>query len=173
ARLGGWGHLAHRLFQVAWARPLSPREQSEVGALLGPAEARLFWSQPTADQRHGLAAARAVLRQAPGRRDLACAALLHDVGKRRAALGPVGRSLASVMAKVGLPATGRWRHYLDHPALGAADLEQAQAQALVIQFARHHHNGRPEGIDKRDWELLQRADGASRKTRRLPRHEAQ
>ncbi|MGH9053515.1 MAG: hypothetical protein ACRDWX_10965 [Acidimicrobiia bacterium] len=166
--LGGWGHLAARLFEVAAARELSPREQAEVAGLLRPEESRCFWGQPAADQRHGLAAARHVLRAAPGRRDLARAALLHDVGKRHARLGPLGRSIASALAKVGLPAGRRGRLYLEHPALGAWDLWQVGAEALVVDFARRHHQEPPLEADLRDWALLRRSDRAKGAARRDP-----
>jgi hypothetical protein len=163
--LGGWGHLAARLFEVAGARELSPREQAETAGLLRLEESVCFWAQPAADQRHGLASARYVLRAAPGRRDLARAALLHDVGKRHARLGPLGRSLASALAKLGLPAGRRGRLYLEHPALGAWDLQQAGAELLVVAFAGRHHQQPPPDVDRGDWELLRtsdRAKGAAR-----------
>jgi hypothetical protein len=170
AGLGGWGHLAARLFEVAGARELSPREQAEAAGLLRPEESRCFWAQPAADQRHGLAAARHVLRAAPGRRDLARAALLHDVGKRHARLGPLGRSFASALAKLGLPTGHRGRVYLEHPALGARDLQYSGAEPLVVAFARRHHQEPPPDVDLGDWELLRRSDRAKGAARRDPRN---
>ncbi len=152
-------HLAGRFFEVLSARPLSPREQGEVEALLRPGERDLFWEQPVADQRHGLEAARRVLAVRPGDRSLARAALLHDVGKRHAGLGIIGRSLASGLELVGLrPPVEAWRRYLDHGALGAADLEAVGAEPIVVSFARHHHGGRPESVGPEDWAVLGSAD---------------
>ncbi len=151
-------HLVARFFSVVRARPLGPREQAEAAALLRPPERRLFWDQPTADQRHGLEAARRALRDAPGRRDLGRAALLHDVGKRHARLGPVGRSLASAVALAGLPQRGRVAAYLDHGAVGAGELAAAGAERIVVQFARWHHAARPPEFAAGEWALLQRAD---------------
>ncbi len=151
-------HLSGRFFAVLAARPPGPREQTEVAGLLRPEERRLFWDQPAADQRHGLESARRVLRAAPGRRDLARAALLHDVGKRHARLGPLGRVLASVAALARLPQRGRVAAYLDHGALGAEELAAAGAEPVVVEFARHHHAERPPAFPPEAWALLQRAD---------------
>lgn len=152
-------HLVGRFFEVLGARPLSPREQTEAAALLTEGDRALFWAQPTADQRHGLDAARRVLAAAPGRRELARAALLHDVGKRHARLGVIGRSLASALDVLRLPTRGRLGAYLDHGPAGAEDLGSAGAEELVVAFAQHHHGSRPAAINEEDWALLLAADG--------------
>lgn len=157
--MSDWLHLSSRFFEVLTARPLSPAEQLEVAELLRAPEVDLFWGQPTHDQRHGLRAARVVLAERPERTDLARAALLHDVGKRGAGLGTLGRSLASASARLGLPVTTRGRSYLDHARLGAEQLARAGSEDLVVEFARHHHDGgRPEPIGEGDWRLLMKAD---------------
>jgi putative nucleotidyltransferase with HDIG domain len=152
------GHLVRRFFAVLRARPLSPAEQAEAAALLRRAEGGPFWAQPVADQRHALEAARIVAGLAPGRRDLARAALLHDIGKRHARLGIVGRSLASGLELVGLPAPGRLGRYLAHGPEGAAELEALGAEPIVVAFARHHHGEPPAGIDRSDWAALAASD---------------
>ncbi len=151
-------HLIVRFFGVVRARPLRPAEQAEVAALLQPSERRAFWDQPAADQRHALASARRVSAAAPHRRDLARAALLHDVGKRHSRLGPLGRSAASLFALAGRPAPGRFGSYLDHGAVGADELAAAGAEPLVVAFARSHHLARPPAIAAADWAVLQAAD---------------
>jgi hypothetical protein len=153
-------HLARRFFGVLVAAPLRPGEQAAAGALLRPAERGLFWGQPAADQRHGLECARAVQAACPGRRDLARAALLHDLGKRQAGLGAVGRSIATALAAARLPVPGRFAAYREHGPLGATELEAAGAEPLVAAFARHHHGERPAGIAAEDWDALRRADHA-------------
>ncbi|MBM3696238.1 MAG: HD domain-containing protein [Actinobacteria bacterium] len=162
------GHLARRFFAVLTAGPLQPGEQAEVARWLRPAERPLFWSQPPADQRHGLDGARAVLARRPERPDLVRAALLHDVGKRHSSLGTLRRTLVTVAAALGLPLRGRFAAYRDHGPIGAGDLAEAGAEALVVEFARHHHAARPAGIPRDDWEVLQRADH-ERKPPRPPR----
>lgn len=155
-----WPHLVRRFFGVLGAARLTPAEQAEVSRLLRPPERSLFWGQSPPDQRHGLECARLVLARCPDRFDLARAALLHDVGKRRAGLGVAGRTLAATLAAARLPVKGRLAAYLAHGAAGAVDLEAAGAEALVVGFARHHHASRPDDIPAADWDELCRADHA-------------
>lgn len=157
--LGSWRHLVRRFFDVAGSGPLRPAEREEVdGWLDREAERALFWAQPVADQRHALQTARRVAAEVPVRRELIRAALFHDIGKRHARLGIIGRSMASLLAKLGLPMRGRFAAYLDHGRLGAGDLAAVGAEPLVCEFALHHHGGRPPSIDAGDWRILQRAD---------------
>ena len=87
------------------------------------------------------------------------AALFHDLGKRHARLGIVGRSVAGACRALGLPTRGRVRGYLEHGPIGARELERFGASDLVVDFARHHHDGRrPAGIPQETWALLQLAD---------------
>ena len=157
----GWLHLAGRLLDVTLARPLRPGEQTEVAKLLTTdAERSMYWDQPRADQRHGLAAARLVRSARPGRTDLARAALLHDVGKRHSRLGPIGRSVATLLGRLGIGVPGRFGDYLDHGRIAALELHRAGAGPLVVTYALHHHRDRPEDISREDWDLLQAADRA-------------
>ena len=156
----GLPHLVRRFFGVLGAVRLSPAEQAEASRLLEPPERDLFWGQRPADQRHGLECARAVLGRCPGRPDLARAALLHDIGKRHAGLGVAGRTTAATLGVLHLPVKGRFAAYLGHGPAGAADLEAAGAEAVVVGFARHHHGSRPDHIPAADWEELCRADCA-------------
>lgn len=151
-------HLARRFFGSVRARPLGPGEQAEAAALLAGGEAHLFWRQGAPDQRHALACARAVLAGAPGRRDLARAALLHDVGKGAARLGSTGRVLATALAACHLPVRGRLAAYVAHGPGGATELAAAGADPLTVAYARHHHGARPPEIDPGDWERLAAAD---------------
>ncbi len=127
-------------------------------SLVGSSLAALFFEQGAADQAHGLESARSVELRAPSRRDLQAAALLHDIGKRHAHLGPIGRSLATLAEALRLPRTPRMRTYLDHGPGAVAELEEAGADRVVVAFARHHHSGRPGEIAAEDWELLLAAD---------------
>lgn len=158
SRGGHPAHLVRRFVGTLRSRRPPPGGQLLVGALLRPEEAVLFWAQPVPDQAHGVAAARAVMERRPDRPDLARAALLHDVGKRRCGLGVIGRSIASALAFVRIPTRGRYAMYLDHGTLGAEDLENAGSDDVAIGFARHHHGERPDGIDLTDWAVLVEAD---------------
>lgn len=156
-----FGHLVARFLDAVLARRLAPLEQAEVAAYLrSPVERVVFWDQPTADQRHGLEAARWVAARHPDRDDLIRAALLHDIGKRHARLGPVGRSRATLRMAIGLQLTPGMSSYGDHGKLGAAELESAGAEPLVAAYARHHHGERPAEIDPLDWRVLVAADRA-------------
>jgi L-asparaginase/Glu-tRNA(Gln) amidotransferase subunit D len=145
-------HLVTRFFGVLNSRPLGPRAQQSVNDVLTPAEAVLFWRQQSIDQRHAYEVAHRV-REAVDSEDAVAAALLHDVGKRHSRLGPIARSLATVAGAVGLPMSETWRSYLEHEALGAADLREIEARPLAIAFAA----GSPQG-DPELWEALVGAD---------------
>ena len=123
-------------------------------------EIDLFFSQPAFDQRHGFESARHTAELANSRHDLIRSALLHDVGKRHVRMGPIGRSLVSVWAKLGGKTTGRWRAYLDHGQIAAQELSEIREEPIVVDFARHHHGERPPSIGPEDWDLLIRADKA-------------
>lgn len=149
-------HLARRFAGSLRARRPSPRDQEMIAGVLGPHEARLFWAQPVIDQAHGVETARRVVDR--GRPDLAAVALLHDVGKRHAALGVVGRSIASALALLRIPVRGRYAGYLDHAEAGARDLVAAGCPPVVVEFARSHHGERPPGFDAVAWGILVAAD---------------
>jgi len=153
-------HLARRFFGTLRRRPLRPAQQAEAAGLLHPEERKLFWGQGPADQRHALKCARAVLARAPGRFDLARAALLHDVGKGMVRLGVVGRVLATGLSLLRLPTPGRFGAYLAHGQSGADQLAAAGAEPLVVAYTRHHHESRPPAVPAEDWELLAAADRA-------------
>ena len=157
---GAWSHLAARFFDFITSPGLRPDEVARVEEWLAgrPSALRAFFGQPRADQRHAYEAAVSVAEAAPGRPDLVRAALLHDVGKRHANLGAVGRVLATLAIRLRLPLTPRWRLYRDHGRLAAAEL--GDEEPVVIEFARHHQIGRPPTISTADWEILTSADRA-------------
>lgn len=157
--LGSWWHLFRRFLEVATARPLNESERRFIESLLdNRAENTLFFGQARADRRHSVRAAQKMSLLAPDRRDLARAALLHDVGKQHARLGVFGRSTASALTKLRLRPPGRLAAYLDHGRLGARDLTEVGCEAVVTGFARHHHDSRPDSISRADWALLELAD---------------
>lgn len=155
---GSFGHLSARFFDYLWAKPLTDAERRTVTSTLTGEEARIFFEQGPKDQAHGFAAALVVLESGQSTRERLRAALLHDVGKRSAGLGVLGRVAASALIKMGLPLTRRFTLYRDHGPVGAADLEAAGSPPLVVEFARAHHGPRPDTLEEDDWALLQSAD---------------
>jgi hypothetical protein len=154
---GSWAHLARRFFWSLHVLPLTSGEIVEVESILDGSAAGVFFEQSAADQRHGLDSARHVA-SAGASPELIRAALMHDIGKRHARLGVLGRTIASVCQRMGIPVTGRLGVYLDHPRLGAAELEALGFGALVVGYTRSHHDGRPTTIPEADWDLLTAAD---------------
>lgn len=157
---GSWRHLSGRFFGSLGARDLDASEVEEVTALLSDAELDLFMRQAPLDRRHGLAAARFAL-DAGASEVVVRAAALHDVAKRHARLGIIGRVVASVWIKLRLPLRGRFRTYRDHGPIGAAELAAAGAPPIAVSYARSHHGARPFDIDVDTWTLLDAADAAS------------
>jgi len=152
-------HLASRFLDVVFARSLTAGERDLVsGWLRSDTEADLFWSQATADQRHGLQSASAVAERLPDRIDLVRASLFHDVGKTRAGLGVLGRTTAAVVSHLGLVVSSRQSDHLRHGEIGARLLSEAGCDGVVVEFARHHHGDRPLSIEPSDWESLVAAD---------------
>ncbi|MGI9649447.1 MAG: hypothetical protein ACR2OI_13115 [Acidimicrobiia bacterium] len=164
-------HLAGRMVGSMRARPPTPREEAEVAGLLSTELAALFWEQPVMDQRHGIDAAHFVLARRPGDQPAARAALLHDVGKRRARLGVPGRVAATLLALVRVRAPGRLGVYLDHAGLGAEDLAAAGAGALVVAYARHQDGLRPAEVPEDVWDVLRQADGEKPRPPREPQYD--
>lgn len=152
-------HLARRFFGWWRAGRPDPEMQLWVAARLSPAEARLFWEQAVQDQAHAAAVGALVAQLQPQRNDLISAALLHDVGKAVSRLGPLRRSIATVLDSLRLPMTRRLTAYRNHGSIGATMLEEVKAPAIAVAFARDHGNARaPEGVAPTDWALLREAD---------------
>lgn len=154
---GTWGHLVARFFDVVTAKRLSRGEIEAVERWLEVEDiVEAFFEQPVADQRHGFEAALCVVAQRPERLDLIRAALVHDIGKRHARLGPIGRVSASLAIRLGIPLSPRLTLYRDHGEIAAAEL--SGEEPVVVEFARHHHRARPSTIAADEWRLLISAD---------------
>ncbi|MDJ0962208.1 MAG: hypothetical protein QNJ88_16265 [Acidimicrobiia bacterium] len=151
-------HLVRRFFGHLRATPLSPGEQDLVADALSPELAQLFHRQSPPDQRHAFDVARRVRSALPTDDAAFSAALLHDVGKAVAAIGPIARSLATVFDALRIPMPAHWRSYRNHGAIGADALTAAGAPTLAVVFARHHPGPAPEGIDPDVWNALVAAD---------------
>lgn len=129
-----------------------------MAGYLNSSEADLFWQQQHTDLRHAHDCARYVAERRPDRPDLIRAALLHDLGKRGSRLGPIGRSIATLLALLGIRGSQRHHSYNRHSDEGAEILANAGAEEVVVVYTRHHHSGRPESFDPDDWDLLMTAD---------------
>lgn len=152
-------HLIRRFWGSIRAQRPGPQAQAQVAAELGAQASTLFFAQPAMDQAHAFRVARRVAGAAANRADLVRAALLHDVGKTAARLGIVGRSIASLLAMLHLPAPERMRRYLDHGPAGATLLVAVGESGIVVAFARQHHESQaPPGVDPADWATLRIAD---------------
>jgi hypothetical protein len=155
---GSPAHLVQRFFDYLTAPALTPSEVDAVRRWLGPDMASLFFAQGDPDQRHGYHAALTVVASGMADRDVIVAALMHDVGKRHARLGVIGRSLASILIGAGAPLTERMTAYRDHSIIGARELAALGAPGLAIDFALHHQSERPATIDPDVWDVLMAAD---------------
>lgn len=141
------------------AAGLTPSEQQRVHQHLDEPSVKLFWAQSSADQRHAYDVAARVADLLPGDDEALTAALLHDIGKRHARLGPVRRSIATVLDGAGLPMTAPMQQYRLHGPIGAGELSAAGYDAIVVTFAAHHPDPAPTGIDAVRWQALLDADG--------------
>jgi hypothetical protein len=153
-------HLVRRFSGFLRAEPLSPREQDRVHARLSAPLALLFFAQPTQDQRHALDVAGRVSRLRPDDEAAIEAALIHDVGKRHSGLGAIGRSLATVLDRTGLPLTDRMRSYRAHGAIGADEAAAAGATDFAVLFTRLHPGPVPPATDPERWHAVATADEA-------------
>ena len=154
---GSLGHLTRRFVDVLFSTPLDAAERAAVESWLDGGQAWVFFSQADPDQRHGFHAALVAI-AGEGEIDVIRAALLHDVGKRHARLGVIGRTVATIAIRLGLPLTTRWRLYRDHGETAAWELESLGCEDVIVDFTRHHHGGRPLDIPAATWNLLQLAD---------------
>jgi hypothetical protein len=140
-------HLVRRFFGSL--RPGGPPsvDESWATAHLLPGEVDLWVQMSGADRRHAVAVARQV---APTDREVVAAALMHDVGKIEAGLGPFGRSAATVCAAaVGHARVAAWSNrsgwrgrfgrYVLHPDLGGLLLAGAGSHPLTMAWATEHH----------------------------------
>ncbi len=158
-----------RFFDVLTSPPLSAWERDAVAGWLSPDLAHVFFAQSDADQRHGYHAALVVVSQGFTDSDVVVAALMHDVGKRHADLGVIGRSVASVLIRLRLPLSRRMVSYRDHGLAAARELSSLNAPTLAIEFAEHHHASRPPTIDRAAWEVLQLSDQPPKTSSRMGR----
>jgi len=163
-------HLARRFFGSLRPRRLDEFDRAWVRSQLTAAEQDVFGRLGAADRAEALATARrlaAALRDTEHEGDTrwTAAALCHDVGKSVAALGPLGRALATVAGAVpGARRGRRARAYLAHADVGARLLADAGARPETVAWAAAHHDPArwPTALVPPEvCEALARADGES------------
>ncbi len=134
--------------------PLGPSTADDAWARdhLTGAEQDLWGRMARIDRRHSARVARRVEADLgeEATTPVVAAALLHDVGKTVAHLGPYGRVIATVSGGVAGETTARrWvetrgftrrvGQYVLYPELGVDLLRMAGSDPLVIAWSREHH----------------------------------
>ena len=140
--MSSWRHLAGRFAGSLWPGGPSAAAEAEVAALLSPGELALWRRMSGPDRRHAVGVMHRLERAlgAEATPSARIAALLHDAGKVEAGLGTFQRVLATLAGRrraERLP--DRYRRYLEHDRIGAALLDAAGADPLVVTWARQHH----------------------------------
>lgn len=157
---------------TAWLRPV---DYATAQAILSPPLVALFMQMRRSEQQHSLHVLASLRQMGHHHPDLLVAALLHDVGKSRARIGLVGRTLA-VLARTFTPSLARrwaageergWRRPFvvaeRHPAWGAEMLAEAGAPPLAVTLVRRHQEwvNDPQTEEERLLAALQAADAAN------------
>jgi hypothetical protein len=185
---GSAAHLAGRFFTALWPGGPSAEGEAWAKAMLLPGEELLWERMSGPDRRHGVAVARRAIKAleggaAPVPREVAAAALLHDVGKIEARLGTFARVAVTLAAMAagrrrlvragqtkGDQRPGRvdgsrgWRQraavYLSHDQVGALLLREAGSDDFTSDWARQHHM-KPEAwtLEAGIAHVLKAADG--------------
>lgn len=150
--LGHLWHLVRRFLGMLVPRGPAAADEVWVASVLGEGEQRLWGQMAPSDRRHAAAVARRVERALglEATPPVLAAALLHDVGKIDARLGPYGRAVATACGMVASPGVVQgWMHrrgftrrvalYLSHPAIGGDMLALAGSDPLTVSWAREHH----------------------------------
>lgn len=140
--------VRHNLF----AGPLPSQAWALVTAVLTPTEQQLFSLFSLSDQWHGYRVVTMLQAAGHHEHDLLVAALLHDVGKTKAPISVIERSLI-VLAQWFLPKrVAQWgggepvgwkRPFtvkMQHPEWGANMAAQAGSSALTISLIRRHQD---------------------------------
>ncbi|MBM3662806.1 MAG: hypothetical protein FJW94_07965 [Actinobacteria bacterium] len=156
-RLQPWHRFGRLVATRRSSRP-SDADLQWASRYLSAAEETLLSTMTGDDQAHVIRVARRVDASVavsdpllgPERRWMIAAALMHDVGKAEAPLGPLGRSAVTVIVWLGggrvarryvdrSGRLGRAARYATYPELGASLLTQAGSDARVAAWSREHH----------------------------------
>ncbi len=154
--VSGLRHLVERFFRMLRRGGPSTADDAWALSMLTVGERPLFTGMGPADRRHAIDGARAVGETVPEpfRGDAIEAALVHDVGKRHARLGVVGRSEATMVGWLirsdarrtaladGRSWPGRVGRYLRHDVVGAREVAAAGGSALAVAWTADHHHAR-------------------------------
>jgi len=158
--------------QDVFAGPLLDNAQAFVSTTLTPDELQLFQQFSYSEQWHSYRVATMLVEAGHNQHDLIVAALLHDVGKTKAPISVMERSLI-VLAQWFLPnyvgqlgegePVGWKRPFvvkIQHPEWGANMAEQAGCSSLAISLIRRHQDPLSEIKSEEDrlLQLLQWAD---------------
>jgi len=148
--MGRWRYRVWQFFMRLGAC-LTLEDTGPAREILPDAAWKLFMAMPRGDRWHGLCVYRRLCRDRDSiSRDLAQAALLHDVGKASARLTLVHRSLIvllgrmapDVLAQLSASDERGWRYpfhvHRHHDVLGAALCEGAGCSARTVHLVRHH-----------------------------------
>jgi len=164
-----FAHLTKRFVTSLRPRPIDEADRTFVELHLTAAELSCWEKLEPADKAESVAVAHEVARALGPDVDerWLAAALVHDVGKTDANLGPPGRAWATVVGALASHGRARlWSGpiglYIAHDEHGAAQLRAAGARPEVAAWAEAHH--RPErwaqtGIPRPVCEALAAADG--------------
>jgi len=125
---GSPGHLARRFVGSLSNRRPSRADLDAVAAVLDVREHRVWTLLQGRDQRHSIQVWRRFLGLRPDA-DIheQRAALLHDVGKIAAPIGPCRRAAATLLG----PVTPKFRRYLEHEHLGRDLLAGVSAERTL------------------------------------------
>lgn len=151
-------HLARGFVRSLDPRPVRRADVAWVETVLLPGELAIWSTQQRIDRRESVGVARRTTRLLAGTPYAGddvwvAAALLHDVGKQDARLGPLGRTAATIAATVGgFDAVAGWADlpgirrraalYVRHPEIGADLVRMSGGREEAAIWAGAHH--RPE-----------------------------
>lgn len=145
-----WYRVEQFVRALTAERAISEEGLAEVERVLCPGAWALFVRQAPQDQRHALAVYETLCRQGHTSKDLLAAALLHDVGKAAAQLGPWQRGALVLAERISprfldLIADGPpqdWRrsvaHYASHAEIGARWAEEVGCSPITVELTRRH-----------------------------------
>lgn len=171
-----FGYRLRQGFSALFATA-APLDREAASVYLSAPLMALFDRMDRGEQLHSLRVLRSVLARGPAARELAIAALLHDVGKSSFPISVWQKTLAVAVQTL---APARYRHwaqgspsnhwqrpfvvYVQHPAWGARMLAEAGAPLAACWLVEHHAEPaadwahHPYGDDLR---RLQAADDAN------------